>query len=1088
MQYALPKVTESNRQERLLEAILPLLQKKSSPFDPVFVVVPSLAIKRFFASELARRTGVCFGIHLMTIGEAIPELIRQFGERGKNLRCPGRLHLALLIREKMSEMSGHPFEPLFNDKTAGEKQLELSLKMAKAFLELGEALPEEIASFKEKHFLTWQKQLFEEIFEEGGVPLFSHLVDALRFSTSRRGTIHLFGFSTMTAAKLRFFEKFTDIMPLFYWNLSPSRMFWGDLVSGTSRYKMIDRLKERGVSYELLEDLEFYLEEGNPLLANNGKLGRVWRTYFERLNASSYEDYVISEKVGELEPYRDLLVDGVDTFQADFPTILHRIQADLVLLRSHETPLFVENDESVEVHSFPSRFREVEGLYDRLYRFVKEKGVYPGEILVMAPSIDLYLPEIRAVFSREESVLEAEVVDTPRGQSSKFIRRVLQFLKIAKGRFSLEELEEMISWDEFRKKHQDLRELLHLLKKSGVNFGFNREHRELSFQGPLIEKSERGTFFQGIDQLLLTLSNAKRDDTYFIERELDPSLYFLRYHQTEALDALMELLEELKRDFYPFNDQKTRSLEEWIPIVFSLVEKYLDPLGEEEEWDRFKEILKELLDDSLLKNARYEFQEIKLILSNHPTLSEEVGGDKKLHAIRFSSLGPMRAVPANTIVLLGMSSEDFPRKEVDGAPFFGEGKITPVLQKDHDRYLFLEAILSAREHLIISYTAKEKEGPANPVLDLLHYLDERFKIDARPISAHLHQFHKDLAFDQEYFKKGSSLQGGSRVEYETACKLQGTSRKGHVLPKPKQKEELNLDLLPTHLTLSEISYAISHPLRHYLKKRLGISFKKSLPFHPLLEELEEKDIYPGDYLGYALRYPMEKVLDAIQREGKFPLKPFLEPAKLKFEGKLKQLLKGLKSLGISKNEIFELEFCPSKSHLVEVDEGKFKTPPLLVECFGKKVMITGSLPLVSKKGLLLTSKPSIESTIRMLPQLLAHDEMENYGFSKRAFSIDQGIEIKKPKQDFQLLLELYLRASQEPLPHLPSFVDSLAKGDHARFKKALFMKEESAFSEKDPYLDFMVTSKEEFVESAFTGWQEETRRLYQFLEAEDERI
>src|SRR5690606_21951044 len=73
--------------------------------------------------------------------------------------------------------------------------------------------------------------------------------------------------------------------------------------------------------------------------------------------------------------------------------------------------------------------------------------------------------------------------------------------------------------------------------------------------------------------------------------------------------------------------------------------------------------------------------------------------ESHLNAIRFCSLLPMRALPAKVIVLLGLQEGAFPRREkvVNLDMLYGNSLADYCpSQIDFDRYLFLEALVSAR--------------------------------------------------------------------------------------------------------------------------------------------------------------------------------------------------------------------------------------------------------------------------------------------------------------------------------------------------------------------------------------------------------
>jgi len=83
-------------------------------------------------------------------------------------------------------------------------------------------------------------------------------------------------------------------------------------------------------------------------------------------------------------------------------------------------------------------------------------------------------------------------------------------------------------------------------------------------------------------------------------------------------------------------------------------------------------------------------------------------------------------------------------------------------RRNDDRYLFLEAILSAREKLYISYIGQSIQDnsllpPSVLVSELLDYIKQGFKICGKDISQHVETKHRLQAFNPQYFRGDSRL-------------------------------------------------------------------------------------------------------------------------------------------------------------------------------------------------------------------------------------------------------------------------------------------------------------------------------------------
>jgi exodeoxyribonuclease V gamma subunit len=173
----------------------------------------------------------------------------------------------------------------------------------------------------------------------------------------------------------------------------------------------------------------------------------------------------------------------------------------------------------------------------------------------------------------------------------------------------------------------------------------------------------------------------------------------------------------------------------------------------------------------------------------------------------------MRSVPHRVVCLLGLDDGAFPRKAPrDGddlllaAPRVGERD-----PRTEDRQLLLDALLAATDRLIITYTGHDertnlRRPPAVPVGELLDVVG-RDVVEEHPLQP----------FDPRNFAAGAP-RSFDRVLLEGARALVGERE----LPRPF----LELPLPPAErgpLALEDLVKFVEHPVRAFLRQRLGIS-------------------------------------------------------------------------------------------------------------------------------------------------------------------------------------------------------------------------------------------------------------------------
>jgi exodeoxyribonuclease V gamma subunit len=194
--------------------------------------------------------------------------------------------------------------------------------------------------------------------------------------------------------------------------------------------------------------------------------------------------------------------------------------------------------------------------------------------------------------------------------------------------------------------------------------------------------------------------------------------------------------------------------------------------------------------------------------------------------VTFCSLLPMRSIPFRVICLLGMDGDAYPRQSKPvGFDFMARyPRRGDRSRRSDDRYLFLEALLSARQRLYISYVGQsiQDNSPIPPsvlVSELVDYVEQGFDIPDRNLRDHLQTRHRLQAFSPEYFKNHEKLFTYSEENYEIAGTMLAGRKEPEVflgagLSEPDQTwKEVDLHGLCTFF---------SNPTRFLLNRRLGI--------------------------------------------------------------------------------------------------------------------------------------------------------------------------------------------------------------------------------------------------------------------------
>ena len=326
--------------------------------------------------------------------------------------------------------------------------------------------------------------------------------------------------------------------------------------------------------------------------------------------------------------------------------------------------------------------------------------------------------------------------------------------------------------------------------------------------------------------------------------------------------------------------------------------------------------------------------------------------------VNICTLMPMRSIPFKVVCLLGMNDGVYPRQLaplgfdlMSQKPMRGDRS-----RRDDDRYLFLEALISAQQTLYISYIGRSIQDnserfPSVLVQELLdyigqsHYLpgDELLTCDQSEarVKAHITRLHTRMPFDAQNYLPGE--QQSYAREWLPAASLSGKAHTDFVQPLPFE--------MPETLTLETLQRFWAHPVRAFFQMRLRVNFRS--------EESEIPDTEPFTLEGLTRYQLNQQLLNTLVEEndaerlfrrfraaGTLPYGPFGE---ILWDTQ-RQEMQSLAERIIA---------CRQPCQSMEID----------LNCNG--VQITGWLPQVQEDGL-LRWRPSLISIAQGVQLWLEH--------------------------------------------------------------------------------------------------------------------
>jgi exodeoxyribonuclease V gamma subunit len=200
--------------------------------------------------------------------------------------------------------------------------------------------------------------------------------------------------------------------------------------------------------------------------------------------------------------------------------------------------------------------------------------------------------------------------------------------------------------------------------------------------------------------------------------------------------------------------------------------------------------------------------------------------------VQFGTLMPMRSIPFKVICLLGMNDGAYPRVQAarDFDLMASSWRAGDRSRREDDRYLFLEALLSARDKLYISWQGHSAaDNSARPPSVLVAQLLDHVNACWSP--ARVPQAQPLQPFSKAYFEDGSGFQtyDADWASIQPVAQVEP----GRVVTETIATE-VDLTKRPDSLTLADLQRLLRQPVEVFFRQRLQVEFDS-------LEELEQED-------------------------------------------------------------------------------------------------------------------------------------------------------------------------------------------------------------------------------------------------------
>lgn len=701
-------------------------------------MVPNHGLGLWLRQYLAERDGVAAGLEMPLPGSFVWQVLRRIDG---DVPSESPYRKAVLAWRAWRWLALEP-PARFRDYleavpgVASERRFDLARQIADVFDRYLVYRPDLLAAWARElppdGDAAWQAALWRRIVAETATPDPAARISEITRRLERDPAlaagippVAVFGIASLpppTLALLAALGMGTDV-ELFV--LTPCRQYWSDIVE--PRVAAEARVSDGAAAAA-------YYATGNPLLGSMGRLGREFVDL--AIEIVSGHPAGLPREAFEL-PQGETLLAHTQREMLDLTVRGLERRPDEAELERNAGKFEVQpGDASISVHVCASLVREVEVLHDQLLaRFEADPSLEPRDVVVLTPDVVHLAPVVEAVFGNRDGrrFIPYAISDrVPRVESA--VADVFKaLLALPESRMTRTTVLSLASAPVVAGKlgfsADDLALIGHWVEEAGVYWGLDAAHlRRLHVEPEQPPARGLGTWGTGIDRILAGYAMAPGEVLDVGGAGILP-LAGIEGRAAVVAGILGEFVADLGRVAAELRRPAAASA--WRRRLEFLLRHFFDAEGE-------SALAVKLIGDAIgdlekdLAEAGIE-EEIPLAVIQR-WFDGELGGafigqGFPSGAVTFATLTPMRAIPFRFVALVGMNDADFPRVErpISFDLMADSRRKGDPSRRVEDRYLFIEALLSARDALHISYTGMAQRDatpmlPSVVVSELLDYL------------------------------------------------------------------------------------------------------------------------------------------------------------------------------------------------------------------------------------------------------------------------------------------------------------------------------------------------------------------------------
>ena len=521
--------------------------------------------------------------------------------------------------------------------------------------------------------------------------------------------------------------------------------------------------------------------------------------------------------------------------EPDQPTLLHRLQA---AIRADtpprdDTPALLEpDDRSVQIHACHGRSRQAEVVRDAItHLFAVDPSLEPRDVVVLCPDIDEMAPLLRAAFDDDVTSnrrIPYRLADRSLRQTNPVLGAVAELIALVDARLTAAQVLAFAALppvcERFGFDDNDLERIADWVESTGTRWGLDATHR-LPYD---LATVDAGTWDAGLQRLLLGVAMSE-DEQRLVGGVLP--LDDVDSGDIDLAGRFAEFVGRLGESVRALTDP--RPVVAWAAAIDTAADLLIDTRAAD-AWQRTQldRLLSEVQDEAGTSGLQpLRLAEMRDLIADRlrgqPTRAEFRSGD-----LTMCTLVPMRSVPHRVVCIVGLDDGAFPR---GGAPDGDDLLLRAHHVGDHDRraedrQLLLDAVLAAGDALVITYAGRDERNnevlpPAVPVNELLDVIDATVHTaDGTLAREAVTQHHPLQPSDRHCFVPGALGTVGAWGFDPQLLAGARAAAGDRQTPRPFLEQPL-APLSETTIDLADLVSVVNHPVRAFLRQRLGLNLR-----------------------------------------------------------------------------------------------------------------------------------------------------------------------------------------------------------------------------------------------------------------------